>query len=199
MWNVQKAVVTSLIVLAAGTVWPTRTTAQEKPGVVTVFDHKILDASFAKAVSNGGTSLLWSHASSDGTYKVDTHSRESMKAACKPEGCSHTGYTAVVYVVSGAATLGHRRHGQSCGRRTSSAANQSRVASHIVSAKEMCTSSLPTRSIGIRTWKRRSTILRCPSNKITVSYLKNKPLTTALAPAARVTLILTCPEMVQRR
>ena len=85
MWNVQKAVVTSLIVLAAGTVWPTRTTAQEKPGVVTVFDHKILDASFAKAVSNGGTSLLWSHASSDGTYKVDTHSRESMKAACKPE------------------------------------------------------------------------------------------------------------------
>jgi mannose-6-phosphate isomerase-like protein (cupin superfamily) len=105
MWNVQKAVATSLIVLAAGAVWPTRTMAQEKPGVVTVFDHKILDASFAKAVSNGGTSLLWNHTSSDGTYKVDTHSRESMKAACKPEGCSHTGYTAVVYVVSGAATL----------------------------------------------------------------------------------------------
>ncbi len=36
---------------------------------------------------------------------MDTHSRESVKAACKPEGCSHTGFTAVVYVVSGAATL----------------------------------------------------------------------------------------------
>ena len=28
-----------------------------------------------------------------------------MKAACKPEGCSHKDFTAVVYVVSGAATL----------------------------------------------------------------------------------------------
>jgi mannose-6-phosphate isomerase-like protein (cupin superfamily) len=36
---------------------------------------------------------------------VSTHSRESVKSACKPEGCSHTGFTAVVYVVSGAATL----------------------------------------------------------------------------------------------
>jgi quercetin dioxygenase-like cupin family protein len=36
---------------------------------------------------------------------VDTHSRESVKAACKPEGCSHKDFTAVVYVVSGAATL----------------------------------------------------------------------------------------------
>jgi quercetin dioxygenase-like cupin family protein len=35
---------------------------------------------------------------------VDTHSRESVKSA-KPEGCSHKGFTAVVYVVSGAATL----------------------------------------------------------------------------------------------
>jgi quercetin dioxygenase-like cupin family protein len=36
---------------------------------------------------------------------VDTHNRESVKAACKPEGCSHKGFTEVVYVVSGAATL----------------------------------------------------------------------------------------------
>ena len=36
---------------------------------------------------------------------MDVHSRESVKAACKPEGCSHKDYTAVVYVVSGAATL----------------------------------------------------------------------------------------------
>jgi len=48
---------------------------------------------------------VWSHTSSKGTYNVDTHSRESVKSACKPEGCSHKDYTAVVYVVSGAATL----------------------------------------------------------------------------------------------
>jgi len=58
-----------------------------------------------KLSAMGGSDLLWSDTSSKGTYSVDTHSRESVKAACKPEGCSHKGYTAVVYVVSGAATL----------------------------------------------------------------------------------------------
>jgi mannose-6-phosphate isomerase-like protein (cupin superfamily) len=83
------------------------TTAQPNPsaGVVTVFDHQQLDASFNKAFANGGSSLLWSRASSKGTYNVDTHSRESVQSACKPEGCSHKDYTAVVYVVSGSATM----------------------------------------------------------------------------------------------
>ena len=82
-------------------------TPQEKSstGVVTVFDHTKLDASFNKAFADGGSSLLWSHASSKGTYNVDTHSRDSVKSACKPEGCSHKDYTAVVYIVSGAATM----------------------------------------------------------------------------------------------
>jgi mannose-6-phosphate isomerase-like protein (cupin superfamily) len=107
MLNIRKAVLTGLAVVAVGAVWHAKTIAQENSssGVVTVFDHEKLDASFAKAISNGGSSLLWSHTSSKGIYNVDTHSRESVKAACKPEGCSHTGYTAVVYVVSGAATL----------------------------------------------------------------------------------------------
>ncbi len=64
-----------------------------------------LDASFNKALANEGSNLLWSHTSSVGTYNVDTHSRESVKSACKPEWCSHKSFTAVVYVVSGAATL----------------------------------------------------------------------------------------------
>jgi len=82
-------------------------TPQEKSsaGVVTVYDHTKLDASFNKAFAEGGSSLLWSHTSGKGTYNVDTHSRDSVKSACKPEGCSHKDYTAVVYVVSGAATL----------------------------------------------------------------------------------------------
>jgi len=82
-------------------------TPQEKSsaGIVTVFEHQKLDASFNKAFADAGSSLLWSHTSSKGTYNVDTHSRDSIKSACKPEGCSHKDYTAVVYVVSGAATM----------------------------------------------------------------------------------------------
>src|SRR5579864_1401695 len=107
MLNIRRAVLTGLAVVAIGSTWQTRSIAQENSssGVVTVFDHEKLDASFAKAFSNGGSNLLWSHTSSKGTYNVDTHSRESAKAACKPEGCSHKDYTAVVFVVSGAATL----------------------------------------------------------------------------------------------
>ena len=107
MLNIRTAVLTGLAMVTIGAVWHAKTIAQENssPGVVTVFDHEKLDASFSKAISNGGSDLLWSHASSQGTYNVDTHSRESVKAACKPEGCSHKGFTAVVYVVSGAATL----------------------------------------------------------------------------------------------
>ncbi len=107
MLNVQKIALTGLAAVAIGSVWNAKTTAQENSsvGVVTVFDHDKLDASFTKAISNGGSDLLWSRTSSKGTYNVSTHSRESVKSACKPEGCSHTGYTAFVYVVSGAATL----------------------------------------------------------------------------------------------
>jgi mannose-6-phosphate isomerase-like protein (cupin superfamily) len=107
MLNIRRIALIGLGVVAIGSVWHARTTAQENSsvGVVTVFDHEKLDASFAKAISNGGSDLLWSRTPSKGTYNVSTHSRESVKAACKPEGCSHTGFTAVVYVVSGAATL----------------------------------------------------------------------------------------------
>lgn len=107
MLKIRKAVLRGFGIVAIVAAWPGTTIAQENSssGVVTVFDHQNLDKSFAKALSNGGGNLLWSHTSSKGTYNVDTHSRESVKAACKPEGCSHTGYTAVVYVVSGAATL----------------------------------------------------------------------------------------------
>ena len=105
--NIRKTVLTGFAVVAIGAVWYAKTIAQENSssGVVTVFDHEKLDASFNKALTNEGSNLLWSHASSVGTYNVDTHSRESVKSACKPEGCSHKGFTAVVYVVSGAATL----------------------------------------------------------------------------------------------
>jgi quercetin dioxygenase-like cupin family protein len=107
MLNIRRAVLTGLAIVAIGALWQGKTTAQQNSsaGIITVFDHEKLDASFAKAVSNGGSDLLWSRTSSKGTFNVSTHSRESVKSACKPEGCSHTGFTAFVYVVSGAATL----------------------------------------------------------------------------------------------
>jgi mannose-6-phosphate isomerase-like protein (cupin superfamily) len=107
MWSIRTAVLTGLAVVAIGTAWHAKTRAQENSssGIITVFDHTKLAASFAKAVANGGSDLVWSHTSSKGTYNVDTHSREPVKGACKPEGCSHKDFTAVVYVVNGAATL----------------------------------------------------------------------------------------------
>ena len=70
-----------------------------------MFDHAKLDASFAKALTNGGTAPLWSRTSGYGTSNVSVHSRDSTKSVCPPQGCSHKGYTAVVIVMSGAATL----------------------------------------------------------------------------------------------
>ena len=107
MLNIRNAAVAGLTVIAIGAIWNSQSSAQEKSstGVVTVFDRQKLDASFTKAFAEGGSSLLWSHTSSKGTYNVDTHSRDSVKSVCKPEGCSHKDYTAVVYVVSGAATM----------------------------------------------------------------------------------------------
>jgi hypothetical protein len=56
-------------------------------------------------LANGGTAPLWSRTSSYGTSDVSVHSRESANSAWPPQGCSHKGFTAVVIVVSGAATL----------------------------------------------------------------------------------------------
>jgi len=109
MWNIRKMIIAGAAVIAAGGASPVKSVAQENAssgvGVVTVFDHAKLDASFAKALANGGTAPLWNHTSSYGTSDVSVHSRESTNSACPPQGCSHKVYTAVVIVVSGSATL----------------------------------------------------------------------------------------------
>ena len=109
MWSTRKMIVIGAAAIAAGAAWHVESTAQEnaalRVGVVTVFDHAKLDASFAKALADGGAAPLWSRTSSYGTSDVSVHSRESAKSACPPQGCSHKGFTAVVIVVSGAATL----------------------------------------------------------------------------------------------
>jgi hypothetical protein len=109
MRSIRKMVMTGAAVIAAGAAWHVKSVAQENApsgvGVVTVFDHAKLDGSFANALANGGAAPLWSRTSSYGTSDVSVHSRESTKSACAPQGCSHKGYTAVVIVMSGAATL----------------------------------------------------------------------------------------------
>jgi len=110
MWSTRKSIGTGAIaVIAAAAAWHAESIARENSasgvGVVTVFDHAKLDTSFAKALANGGTAPLWSRTSSYGTSNVSVHSRESAKSTCPAEGCSHKGYTAVVIVTSGAATL----------------------------------------------------------------------------------------------
>jgi len=107
MLTIRKAVLAGLAVVAIGAGWLAKTFAQEVSSYpfVTIFDHEKVDASFAKAVSAGGSMVLFRRATPQGAYRVNTQSRESVLAACPTEGCSHMGFTAVVYVVSGAATL----------------------------------------------------------------------------------------------
>jgi mannose-6-phosphate isomerase-like protein (cupin superfamily) len=109
MWNIRKMIMITATISAAGAAWQVESVAAENAasgvGVVTVFDHAKLDASFANALAKGGTAPLWSRTSSYGTSEVSVHSRESTTSACPPQGCSHKGYTAVVIVTSGAATL----------------------------------------------------------------------------------------------
>ena len=104
--NFRRVVTTGLMAAAVGVVWHVRTIAQSaSSGMVTVFDHEKVGASFTKAAANGGNNHLWSRTVAGVDYDVHTHSRDSLKAACKPEGCSHTGVTGVMYVISGAATI----------------------------------------------------------------------------------------------
>ena len=108
MWTIRQMIMIGAAVIAAGAAWLVESVAQENAGsgagVVTVFDHAKLDASFATALAKGESAPLWSRTSSYGTSVVNLRSRDST-TPCPPQGCSHQGYTAVVIVTSGAATL----------------------------------------------------------------------------------------------
>ena len=107
MFNLRRIVLTGFAVAVISLGWLANTVAQEPStySSVTVFDHEKVNASFAKALSAGGSMILFRRTTPQGVYRVNTQSRESVLAACPTEGCSHEGFTAIVYVVSGAATL----------------------------------------------------------------------------------------------
>ena len=108
MWTIRKMIMIGAAAIAAGAAWLVESAAQENAGsgagVVTVFDHAKLDASFANSLAKRDSAPLWSQTSNNGTSVVGVRSRDST-TPCPPQGCSHKGYVAMVIVVSGAATL----------------------------------------------------------------------------------------------
>ena len=87
MSDIRKTVLTGLAVVAFGAGWLSKTVAQEASSYpfVTVFDHEKVNASFAKAVSAGGSMVLFRRTTPQGTYRVNAQSRESVLAPCRTE------------------------------------------------------------------------------------------------------------------
>jgi quercetin dioxygenase-like cupin family protein len=105
MLHIRKTVLTALAALAFTAGWLAKTTAQQIPSFprITYFNHEKVDASFAKATASDGSRVLFSRKDSQGrTFTVHTNSRGQ---ADKGELHSHEGWTAVVVVMSGAATF----------------------------------------------------------------------------------------------
>ena len=105
MGTIRKLALAGAVMIAAGASSLAADAPRSDVGLVTVFDHAKLDASFAKALASGGTAPIWARTSSYGTSDVSVHSRANTTSLCPAQGCSHKAYTAVVIVVSGAATM----------------------------------------------------------------------------------------------
>jgi quercetin dioxygenase-like cupin family protein len=105
MVNLRKIVPAALVVVAFSAGWFAKTAAQQKsaPPPIVYFSHDKVDASFAKAIATDGTRILFSRKDSQGaTYTVHTNSRTK---ADEGQPHSHEGWTAVVVIMSGAATF----------------------------------------------------------------------------------------------
>lgn len=105
MFNIRKIVLIGLTVAAFGAGWFARTAARQNSSVpaITYFSHEKVDASFLKAISTDGSRVLFSRKDSQGrTFTVHTNSRTK---ADEGQPHSHEGWTAVVVIMSGAATF----------------------------------------------------------------------------------------------
>ena len=105
MLQIRKTMMIALAVAAFGAGWVAKTTAQQvsSPPPITYFSHETVDASFAKALATDGSRVLFSRKDSQGrTFTVHSNSRGK---AGEGEIHSHEGWTAVVVVMSGAATF----------------------------------------------------------------------------------------------
>jgi hypothetical protein len=104
MLRIRTIVPPALVVVAFSAGWLAKTSAQQNPSpVITYFSQEKVDASFAKAIASNGGATLFSRKDSQGkAWKVHTNSRGKGD---KGEVHSHEGWTAVVVVMSGAATF----------------------------------------------------------------------------------------------
>jgi len=105
MLSMRTAMMTAVIVVAFGAGWLARTSAQQKAPapLITYFSHEQVDASFAQALASTGSKDLFARKDRQGrTWAIHSNSRGKAD-----EGTvhSHEDWTAVVVIMSGAATF----------------------------------------------------------------------------------------------
>jgi mannose-6-phosphate isomerase-like protein (cupin superfamily) len=105
MLSVRTVVTTALTVMAFGAGWLANTNAQQKTPapLITYFSHEKVDASFAQALATTGNKNLFTRKDRQGrAWAAHTNSRGKTD-----EGKlhSHEDWTAVVVIMSGAATF----------------------------------------------------------------------------------------------
>jgi hypothetical protein len=105
MLSIRKITLTVLVLVVFGAGWLTKTVAQQNASspVITYFSHEKVDASFVKALGSNSPGILFSRKDKAGTsYAVHTNSRGKNDDGGVH---SHKDWTAVVVVMSGAATV----------------------------------------------------------------------------------------------
>jgi quercetin dioxygenase-like cupin family protein len=105
MSKIRTTILTSLVIVAFGAGWFAKAAAQQNsvPPAITYFSHDKVDASFAKAISTDGSRILFVRKDSQGrSFSVHTNSRTKADEGTPH---SHQGWTAVVVIMSGAATF----------------------------------------------------------------------------------------------
>jgi mannose-6-phosphate isomerase-like protein (cupin superfamily) len=105
MLSLRTVRMTALIVTAFGTGWLAKTNAQQKAPApfITYFSHEKVDESFAQAFATAGSKDLFTRKDRQGrTWAAHTNSRGK---ADEGKLHSHKNWTAVVVIMSGAATF----------------------------------------------------------------------------------------------
>jgi len=105
MLSLRTVMMTALTVMAFGAGWLAKTHAQQKAPapLITYFSHEKVDASFAQALATTGSKDLFTRKDRQGrTWAAHTNSRGK---ADEGKLHSHEDWTAVVVIMSGAATF----------------------------------------------------------------------------------------------
>jgi mannose-6-phosphate isomerase-like protein (cupin superfamily) len=105
MLSMRTVLMTAAVVVAFSAGWLAKTSAQQKTPapLITYFSHEKVDASFAQALTSTGSRDLFARKDRQGrTWNIHSNSRGKAD-----EGTlhSHEDWTAVVVIVSGAATF----------------------------------------------------------------------------------------------